>query len=127
MGEVLPSASVRPRERATPAVALDDVTVSFAVGDGGGSYTAVERAALAVNDGEFVALVGPTGCGKSTILNVAAGLIAPSGGHVDVYAARLAGPQPAGGLSVSLSPDALFPRPRLKTSCGSRSRARQLR
>ena len=34
---------------------------------GGGSYTAVERATLNVADGEFVAIVGPTGCGKSTL------------------------------------------------------------
>jgi NitT/TauT family transport system ATP-binding protein len=106
MGEAMPPALLRPHDRMTPAVALDDVTVNFAVGDGG-SYTAVERAALAVNDGEFVALVGPTGCGKSTLLNIAAGLIAPSSGRVNVYAARLAGlNRQAGYLFQS---DALFP------------------
>ena len=48
-----------------PAVALAQVTVCFRLADGG-SYPAVERASLAVADGEFVAIVGPTGCGKST-------------------------------------------------------------
>ncbi len=37
---------------------------------------------LAVGDHEFVALVGPSGCGKSTILNLVAGLLAPSEGRV---------------------------------------------
>jgi NitT/TauT family transport system ATP-binding protein len=106
MAGAISPASLRPPDRAAPAVMLDDVTVSFAVGDGG-SYTAVERVALAINDGEFVTLVGPTGCGKSTLLNIAAGLIAPSGGRVNVYAARLAGlNRQAGYLFQS---DALFP------------------
>jgi NitT/TauT family transport system ATP-binding protein len=37
---------------------------------------------LAVQPHEFVALVGPSGCGKSTILNLVAGLLAPSEGRV---------------------------------------------
>src|SRR5262252_6120849 len=57
------------------------VTISFRLADGG-SYAAVDRTSLAVADGEFVAIVGPTGCGKTTLLNVAAGLIAPSTGRV---------------------------------------------
>lgn len=39
--------------------------------------------------GEFVSVVGPTGCGKSTLLNVAAGLLEPSSGTVDVFGERL--------------------------------------
>src|SRR6187455_3791084 len=73
-----------------PAVALAQVTVSFRLADGG-SYPAVERASLAVADGEFVAIVGPTGCGKSTLLNVAAGLVAPSSGGIDIFGAPLTG------------------------------------
>ena len=37
---------------------------------------------LTVQPHEFVALVGPSGCGKSTILNLVAGLLAPSEGRV---------------------------------------------
>jgi NitT/TauT family transport system ATP-binding protein len=37
---------------------------------------------LAVQPHEFVALVGPSGCGKSTILNLVAGLLAPSEGRI---------------------------------------------
>ena len=45
------------------AIALSEVSVAFRLG-GSGLYTAVERATLNVADGEFVAIVGPTGCGK---------------------------------------------------------------
>src|ERR1700730_10568486 len=55
------------------AVALDDATVAFRLADDR-VYTAVERARLAVAHGEFVAIVGPTGCGESTLLNAAAGI-----------------------------------------------------
>ncbi len=43
------------------AVALDDATVAFGIADNR-IYTAVEKATLRVADGEFVAIVGPTGC-----------------------------------------------------------------
>src|SRR5215203_5616271 len=76
--------------RAPPAVALDDVTVAFLLGDGG-RYTAVEGISLGVADGEFVAIVGPTGCGKSTLLNVAAGLVGPSSGGIEIFGAPLTG------------------------------------
>jgi NitT/TauT family transport system ATP-binding protein len=89
-----------------PAVALAEVTVTFRLADGG-AYPAVERASLAVADGEFVAIVGPTGCGKSTLLNVAAGLIAPSSGRVDILGAPLAGLNRDAGYLFQA--DALFP------------------
>jgi NitT/TauT family transport system ATP-binding protein len=88
------------------AVALSDVTIAFRLA-GGGSYTAVERAALTVADGEFVAIVGPTGCGKSTLLNVAAGLIAPASGRVDIFGRPLASLNRQAGYLFQA--DALFP------------------
>ena len=45
------------------AVALEDAKVAFRLGDER-VYTAVEKANLTVGEGEFVAIVGPTGCGK---------------------------------------------------------------
>ena len=50
-------------------VSIDSVTMSF------GTFVAVEDVNLTVADGEFLAIVGPTGCGKSTILNAIAGLL----------------------------------------------------
>ncbi|MGZ5082248.1 MAG: ABC transporter ATP-binding protein [Usitatibacter sp.] len=74
------------------AVELDRVTCTFATAGGEGkSYTAVRDVTLAVDEGEFVSVVGPTGCGKSTLLNVAAGLLKPSAGAVRVFGEPLAG------------------------------------
>jgi NitT/TauT family transport system ATP-binding protein len=82
------------------------VTIAFRLA-GGASYAAVESASLTVGDGEFVSIVGPTGCGKSTLLNVAAGLLTPSAGQVDIFGAPLAGLNRAAGYLFQA--DALFP------------------
>ncbi|WP_125152925.1 ABC transporter ATP-binding protein [Clostridium rectalis] len=46
------------------------------------STKALENICFSVKDGEFLSIVGPSGCGKSTILNIIAGLLPPSYGHV---------------------------------------------
>jgi NitT/TauT family transport system ATP-binding protein len=78
-----------------PAVAFKNVTCRFAsprkAVRGGQLYTAVENVSLDVMDGEFVSVVGPTGCGKSTLLNVAAGLMCPTEGAVDIFGTPLRG------------------------------------
>ena len=99
------AAAAQPGSRAD-AVALSNVTVSFRVSERA-TYTAVERASLAVADGEFVAIVGPTGCGKSTLLNVAAGLLAPSAGTTAIFGTPLAGRNAQAGYLFQA--DALFP------------------
>ena len=88
------------------AVALEDATVAFGLGDGR-VYTAVEKARLTVAEGEFVAIVGPTGCGKSTLLNVAAGLLRPASGTVNIFGQPLAGLNRDAGYLFQA--DALFP------------------
>jgi NitT/TauT family transport system ATP-binding protein len=94
-------------DKATPtAVALGDVTVAFGAADAQ-PYIAVEQARLSVGDGEFVAIVGPTGCGKSTLLNVAAGLLRPISGTVQIFDAPLAGLNRKAGYLFQA--DALFP------------------
>ena len=45
-----------------------------------------------VNRGEFVCLVGHSGCGKTTVLNILAGLDAPNAGAVFVDGQAIAGP-----------------------------------
>ena len=74
------------------ALSLNGVTCTFISRDAPGQrYTAVRDVTLAVGPGEFVSVVGPTGCGKSTLLNVAAGLLEPSTGTVEVFGAPLTG------------------------------------
>ena len=72
------------------AVRFRGVTIEFPL-PRGGHYPAVAATDLAVGAHEFVAIVGPTGCGKSTLLNVAAGLLPPSSGEIEVLGNRLAG------------------------------------
>ena len=84
---------------------LAGVGVSYRVE--AGSYRAVERVDLAVAAGEFVAIVGPTGCGKTTLLNIAAGLIAPSEGRVEILGRPLLGLDRNAGYLFQA--DALFP------------------
>ena len=50
----------------------------------GDIYTALHDFNLTVGRGEFVSIVGPTGCGKSTTLSLISGLAPPSAGEVRV-------------------------------------------
>jgi cell division transport system ATP-binding protein len=53
----------RPRGRRAPIVELSDVTKVYP-----GGHMALDRVNLSIGRGEFVFLVGPTGCGKSTLI-----------------------------------------------------------
>jgi len=55
-------------------------------GSGEAGVKAVDDVSFEVKQGEFVALLGPSGCGKSTILNMVAGLIPRSSGHIAIDA-----------------------------------------
>jgi multiple sugar transport system ATP-binding protein len=47
-----------------------------------GKTVAVDQLSLACQDGEFFMLLGPSGAGKTTALNLIAGLIEPTGGRI---------------------------------------------
>src|ERR1700722_5578435 len=73
-----------------PAGHLDRVAVRFpSPGGDQPAYTAIADVSLTVADGEFLSVVGPTGCGKSTILNMIAGLLTPSEGSVAIFGETL--------------------------------------
>lgn len=55
-----------------------------------GTFPAIEGITFEVPNGQFVALVGPTGCGKTSVLNLVAGLIRPTGGRVQTGGAEVA-------------------------------------
>jgi sulfonate transport system ATP-binding protein len=76
------SPSVATSER---AIALRGVCREFS------GYVAVENITLDIVPGRFVAVVGPSGCGKSTVLNIIAGLIAPTAGVVEIFGRSLTG------------------------------------
>jgi NitT/TauT family transport system ATP-binding protein len=69
---------------ATSVIRFDDVTKVFPRGNGQGDLLAVDRLSFAVQPGEIVAVLGKTGCGKSTMFNLIAGLIEPTAGKVEV-------------------------------------------
>ena len=58
------------------AITLDSIGLRF------GSTGVLSNLSFAVPQGQLVALVGPTGCGKSSVLNLVAGLLKPSSGSV---------------------------------------------
>ncbi|EGU4187913.1 ABC transporter ATP-binding protein [Vibrio parahaemolyticus] len=59
-----------------------------------GEFIALKNADLQINKGEFVSLIGHSGCGKSTVLNLVAGLYMPTDGGVIVDGREVAGPGP---------------------------------
>src|SRR5947209_10129645 len=69
---------------ASPAIRLHEVSKAFGRADGRGDLLAVDRLSFEVAPGEIVAVLGKTGCGKSTMFNLIAGLIEPSSGEVTV-------------------------------------------
>jgi NitT/TauT family transport system ATP-binding protein len=72
------------------AISFSKISVAFPE-KRGREFVAVRDANLDIADGEFVALVGPTGCGKSTLLNLAAGLLKPASGSVEIFGQELSG------------------------------------
>jgi NitT/TauT family transport system ATP-binding protein len=73
----------RPGSDGAAAIELIDVTKRFRT-PSGDIYTALKDLTLAVRKGEFMSVVGPTGCGKSTTLALVSGLEPASGGEVRV-------------------------------------------
>jgi NitT/TauT family transport system ATP-binding protein len=73
----------------------------------GGVYTALRELTMTVGDGEFCAVVGPTGCGKSTTLALISGLEPPSEGEVEVFGKSVKGI--ADGIGYMFQADTVFP------------------
>ena len=71
-------------------LALRDVSVNYAVKDG--VLSALSHVDLEVRDGDFVVALGASGCGKTTLLNVIAGFLAPSSGSILLDGRAVAGP-----------------------------------
>ncbi len=69
---------------------------------------ALTDTSLDVVRGELLCLIGPSGCGKSTLLNVIGGLLAPTGGTVEVAGKPVRGPMP-GDIAYVFQESALFP------------------
>lgn len=68
---------------------LTDIVLTYP--DGDRTLTALDHVSLAVAPGEFAAVVGPSGSGKSSLLAVAATLITPDEGTVSVAGQDVSG------------------------------------
>ena len=88
------------------AIELRGVTKRFLT-PSGTVFTALRDLDMRVDPGEFCAVVGPTGCGKSTTLALISGLEPPSEGEVDVFGKPVAGI--AEGIGYVFQSDAVFP------------------
>ncbi len=69
----------RPRKGGAPIIELRDVSKVYH-----GGHLALDRVSLAINRGEFVFLVGPTGCGKSTLIKTLIRELDPTDGTVSI-------------------------------------------
>ena len=67
------------RRGPAPIIELDDVTKVYP-----GGHLALERVSLVIGRGEFVFLVGPTGCGKSTLIKLLIRELDPTEGQVRI-------------------------------------------
>ncbi|MGC1523129.1 MAG: ABC transporter ATP-binding protein [Steroidobacteraceae bacterium] len=61
---------------AKPQIVLESINKTF------GAFTAVDSVNLRIYKGEMFALVGASGCGKTTLLRMLAGFSTPSGGRI---------------------------------------------
>lgn len=91
---------------AAPTIELRGVTKRFST-PGGGVFTALRNLNMRIEPGEFAAVVGPTGCGKSTTLSLISGLEPPSAGEVLSDGRPVTGI--AEGIGFVFQADAVFP------------------
>jgi nitrate/nitrite transport system ATP-binding protein len=112
-------------ESAAPAeAALQLSGVSKSFGAGHARTEVLANVNLTVKQGEFVAIVGYSGAGKTTLINMIAGLDTPDTGTVSASGARVTGPGPDRGVvfqnysllpwlsafdNIHLAVDAVFP------------------
>jgi nitrate/nitrite transport system ATP-binding protein len=75
-----------------PLISVEGLAKSFPAARGGAATTVFEDVWFSIERGEFVCLIGHSGCGKTTILNVLAGLEAASSGGVFIQGREISGP-----------------------------------
>ncbi|MBY0576653.1 MAG: ABC transporter ATP-binding protein [Gallionellaceae bacterium] len=75
-----------------PYVAVDHVDVIFDTKNG--PFQALANVSASIAKGEFVSIIGHSGCGKSTVLNLIAGLLDPTTGCVLLEDREIKGPGP---------------------------------
>jgi len=87
-------------------IEIEGITKFFRT-DRAGSPPVLESIDLRIRDNEFVVLLGRSGCGKTTLLNIVAGLEPATAGEVRVAGRRVTGP--GNGKGMVFQQNALFP------------------
>src|ERR1700734_3320988 len=93
------SATEMSTDTVTEASAVTLADVSKVYGRGPNAVQALDKVSLSVAPGEFTCLIGASGCGKSTMLSLVAGIDKPTAGRVAV----------AGRVAMMFQEPALFP------------------
>ena len=91
----LPATPLQPVEgvRNSPVkLATKDLVIGYLDKQTGHTTVAVDRVNLDIREGEFVTIVGLSGCGKSTFLSAVAGLVKPQQGEIRVNNRLVTGP-----------------------------------
>lgn len=72
---------------------IENVSKVYPTKDGG-TYTVLDGVNLAVQEGEFVSIIGHSGCGKSTLMDMVSGFRTPTSGEVRLRNQRITEPGP---------------------------------
>jgi NitT/TauT family transport system ATP-binding protein len=90
-----------------PLLEVKDVCQRYRTGSGEEGALVLDHVSLNLNEGEIVGLLGRSGCGKSSLLRIISGLIAPAEGSVRFHDAPIGGP--SDGIAMVFQSAALFP------------------
>jgi putrescine transport system ATP-binding protein len=98
---------------ASAQILIDGVTKTY------GSHTAVDNISLKIYKGEMFALVGASGCGKTTLLRMLAGFADPSGGRILIDGVDMAAVPPhERPVNMMFQSYALFPHMTVESNVG---------
>src|SRR5215469_4788443 len=98
---------------ATPQIVIDGVSKTY------GGFTAVDGVSLNIYKGEMFALVGASGCGKTTLLRMLAGFTEPSSGQILIDGVPMSGVPPyERPVNMMFQSYALFPHMTVERNVG---------
>ena len=95
------------QERLNPLLEVEDIVQRYKTGSGDTGPLVLDHVSMKLTSGEIVGLLGRSGCGKSSLLRIVAGLAFPAEGKVTYDSAPVVGP--VNGLAMVFQSFALFP------------------
>src|SRR5262245_58368057 len=80
------------------AIALQASGVKKSFAKNGRALAILDVERFAAREGEFITIIGPSGCGRSTLLHIMGGFIPAEAGRIEVYGKEVSGPGPDRGM-----------------------------